>query len=202
MSGVPRVRTDRGAILLEIVLSLGLFLATSMTLFIVVSGAVESLRRSRSELLAADHARNALAMIEAGIARPETLNGPVMPWSGSGDDLGLDADGGMGFGGPMEAGFPGSADGFEAADSGMGGEPIGGGLMGGAPGGDDLGWALEIETEPAEVAGLTLVVVRAYETDAAGGEAENGASYTLRQIMSLSGGSDDSFGDTETGGAP
>jgi hypothetical protein len=185
----------RGAILLEIVLSLGLFLATSMTLFIVVSGAVGSLRRSRAELIASDHARNALAMIEAGIARPETLNGPVAPWSG-GDEFGEEfGDAGFAVGMDDAPFMPSGPAGAEPFDAGFSGG-IGDGPAGGLLGVGDTGWSLEIETEPAEVRGLTLVIVRAYETDEAGGEAEGGASFTLRQIVALEGGgSDDPFGD-------
>ncbi len=176
-----------GAILLEIVLALGLFVATAMTLLTVVSGSIDGLRRSRAQLAGADHARNALAMIEAGLARPETLNGPVQAWSGS-DEAGLD-----GFG----AGDSGFGTGF-AGVGGIGGLPESAGAGGVGGGfemdagwmsafGVDTGWALEIETEPAEAPGLTLVIVRAYETDPAGGEREGGASVTLRQILTLSG---------------
>ncbi|MBZ0172679.1 MAG: hypothetical protein K8E66_09895 [Phycisphaerales bacterium] len=71
-----------GAILLEVLLALALFVVTSLTLLSVISQSIEGLRRSQDRLLAADHARNAMARIEAGIARPETLNGPVTPWNG------------------------------------------------------------------------------------------------------------------------
>jgi len=69
----------RGLILLEVLLSLALFVMTSLALLSIVSDAVDGLRRSRDRLLAADHARGAISMIEAGLARPETLNGPVVP---------------------------------------------------------------------------------------------------------------------------
>ena len=203
----------RGAVLLEIVLALGLFVAVSMTLLGVVSSAIESLSRSRDTLLAADHARNALAMIEAGIARPETLNGPVAPWDGGEDDesLGMDAGGfGGDFGSGDGAGFD---DGFEG---GVGAQAAGFDDEGAASTvfGEPTGWALEITTEPASVRGLTIVSVRAYRADEAGDAVEGGASVTLRQIMPLStadsGGDSlcedafggDGFDDLSTGGQP
>ena len=175
--------TPRGAVLLEIVLALGLFVATSLTLLGVVSSAIDSLSRSRDRAIGGEHARNALAMIEAGLARPETLSGPVAPWSGGDDDgSGIAASGdGLPFGGPAEsrpseAFNPGTEADFSEQ---MLGVPPG------APG--DTGWALEIETEPARVPGLTLVIVRAYRVDSAGDELPGGASVTLRQIIALDG---------------
>ncbi len=173
-----RARARRGAVLLEIVLALGLFVATAMTLLGVVSGAIDSLTRSRDQLIGADHARNALAMIEAGIARPESLNGPVPAWSGGGDA----AEDWMGnedpeapagaFGGAMDAGSA-----FDES------QPASGDLV-------TTGWALEIETEPARVPGLTLVTVRAHRVDNAGDEVMGGASVTLRQIVAFDAGSE------------
>lgn len=179
----PRIRqpvtppgaTRPGAILLEIVLALALFVAVAITLLSVVSGSIDSLNRSRDRLTAADHARNAMAMIEAGIARPETLIGQVQPWTGSEESL---------------AGF----------DDGLG--PNAGALemdaMASPSAGtfaEDTRWALEIETEPAEVRGLTLVTVRAFRSDTDGFESESGSSFTLRQIMVLSGeAGEDEFG--------
>lgn len=163
----PTPRSARGAILLEIVLAIGLFVATGMVLLSVVGGAIDSLNRSRDRQIAADHARNALAMIEAGIARPETLNGPVAAWSGADNAEGGASDAGvaidMSGSGPDEAGSAGS------------------GIDGGT------GWSLEIETERTATGGLTLVIVRAFRTDDSGGGLDGGASYTLRQIMLLEG---------------
>lgn len=171
----PTPRSARGAILLEIVLAIGLFVATGMVLLSVVGGAIDSLNRSRDRQIAADHARNALAMIEAGIARPETLNGPVAAWSGADNAEGGEFDPGgapdMGGLGPDETGSPGG--GFQA------GPMPGGGID------EGTGWSLEIETERTATGGLTLVIVRAFRTDDSGGGLDGGASYTLRQIMLL-----------------
>ena len=180
----PPSRT--GAILLEIVLALGLFMATAITLLAVVGGAIDSLNQSRDRLTAADHARNAMAMIEAGIARPETLAGPVAPWSGN-----AQAE-------PM----PGFSDDAQPDDFSSPPQspqnPVG-------PEGD-TGWALEIESEPAEVRGLTLVIVRAHRVDENGTEIEDGSSFTLRQILRLSGaqpGEDENLGfDIGSGATP
>lgn len=172
--------------LLEIVLALGLFVATAMTLLGVVSGAIDSLNRSRDRLIGADHARNALAMIEAGIARPETLNGPVAPWSAGevAGQLSTGLDAGSGF----DPGF-GPGDAIPAAGNRFtGNDPPGAGRP--DTGFTDLdaeptGWALQIETEPARIPGLTLVVVRAHRVDDAGDELPGGAAVTLRQIIAL-----------------
>lgn len=178
----PISHPRRGAILLEIVLALALFVATAITLLSVVAGSIDSLNRSRDRLAAADHARNAMAMIEAGIARPETLIGPVAPWSGGeGEPSSLDDE----FDGTQAGAAP-----IATAPS----EPFGA----------ETGWALEIETEPAETRGLTLVSVRAFRTDESGSEEEGGASFTLRQIMVLSDGAsgDPDFGSGfDTGGS-
>jgi len=171
-----------GAILLEIVLALALFVAVAITLLSVVSGSIDSLNRSRDRLTAADHARNAMSMIESGIARPETLIGPVPPWTGSEEPL-------AGFDDGLGANIEPELDAGSTAPSSMGAF------------GEDTGWALEIETEPAEVRGLTLVTVRAFRSDTDGFESESGSSFTLRQILVLSGepGEDDFDG---IGGGP
>ena len=165
----------RGSILLEVVLAFGLFVATAMTLLGVIGGAIDSLSRSRDRVVGADHARNALAMIEAGIARPETLSGPVLPWAGPEDgQLGAAVGGDEPF--AMD-------DMFSAADGGDAFADQGQSPLGDAE--NETGWALEIETEPAEIRGLTLVTVRAFRTDGAGVEVEGGGSVTLRQILPL-----------------
>ena len=156
-----------GAILLEIVLAMGLFMATAITLLAVVGGAIDSLNQSHDRLTAADHARSAMAMIEAGIARPETLIGPVAPWSGNAQDDSMPS-----FSDDSQP------DDFPAAPQSPQ-NPLGSA--------DDTGWALEIESEPAEVSGLTLVIVRAHRVDDDGTEIEDGSSFTLRQILKLSG---------------
>lgn len=84
----------RGVILLEILLALALFVMVSLMLLSVINQTLDGLGRSRDRLIAADRAESALAMIESGLARPETLNGPVTPWQPEADDsmTGIDPD--------------------------------------------------------------------------------------------------------------
>lgn len=142
----------RGAILLEILLSLALFVMTASMLLSVIGQVVDGLGRSRDRLTAADRAESALALIETGLARPETLNGPVEPWQPEQDDsmTGIDPD---------------------DAPSSFDAEPR---------------WALQIETEPSEYEGLTLVSVRAYRIDETESEIEGSPSVTLRRLVRLS----------------
>lgn len=69
----------RGAILLECVVAVAIFVAAGLMVLGSVSRASESLERSREAEKAADLARSAMAKIESGLARPETLIGPVKP---------------------------------------------------------------------------------------------------------------------------
>ncbi len=154
----------RGAILLEILLSLALFVMTASMLLSVIGQVVDGLGRSRDRLDAADLAESALAMIETGLARPETLNGPVEPWRPEQDDsmTGIDPDD-----------APASLD-------------------------TQPSWALQIETEPSEHEGLTLVSVRAYRIDETESEIEGSPSVTLSRLVRLSA----SPLDAATGGLP
>ncbi len=70
----------RGAILMETMLALSVFVAAGASIFTLVEGSLTSLERTRLAELAADHARSAMAKIEAGIATPQTLNGPMRGW--------------------------------------------------------------------------------------------------------------------------
>ncbi|MGE3107345.1 MAG: hypothetical protein AB7G11_12795 [Phycisphaerales bacterium] len=72
---------ERGALLLEVMLSLALFVAAGGTVLAVVSQGVGSIRAARERLHALDLARSAMAEIEAGIATVETLNGPAPEWT-------------------------------------------------------------------------------------------------------------------------
>ncbi|USN98211.1 MAG: hypothetical protein H6810_08465 [Phycisphaeraceae bacterium] len=150
------MRRRPGLILLEVLLALALFVMTSLTLLSVISQSIEGLRRSRDRLLAADHARNAMAQIEAGLARPETLNGPVPPWNEHEEEA-------------ADSSFVG-IDPDDAPTPTFAVEPE---------------WSLEIETEPTEYRGLTLVSVRAFRIDDSGFEFEGSPSYTLKQFVRL-----------------
>ncbi|HYE60483.1 MAG TPA: hypothetical protein VD997_00680 [Phycisphaerales bacterium] len=75
-----RRRWGRGAILLECVLALALFVAAGLTIMGMMDRAASSVADTRDYEIAVDVARSAMAQIEAGIASPETLNGPVPQW--------------------------------------------------------------------------------------------------------------------------
>jgi hypothetical protein len=65
--------------LLECVVAIAIFVAAGLMVLGSVSRSSESLERSRDAERAADLARSAMAKIESGLARPETLIGPVKP---------------------------------------------------------------------------------------------------------------------------
>jgi Tfp pilus assembly protein PilV len=131
----------RGAILLEVLLALALLIAAGLTILGLVSQASASVERARDRALAIDLARSAMAEIEAGIANPETMSGPV-------ED--------------------------QASDDATSGAP--------GPG----AWGLEVETEPSQFAGLSIVRVRAIRYASAGSDVED-TSATLRQLVKLGG---------------
>jgi hypothetical protein len=68
------------------VLALALFVSCGMAVLAMVDHAVDSVAMTRDAERAADIARSAMARIEAGLATPQTLNGPLA--SGSGDEGG------------------------------------------------------------------------------------------------------------------
>ena len=80
LNGQARERRH-GAALLECILALALFVACGMAVLAMVDRAVSSVASPRDAEQAADIARSAMAKIEAGIATPETLNGPVTAWT-------------------------------------------------------------------------------------------------------------------------
>jgi len=155
-----RASQPRGAILLEVLLALALFVTTSLTLLSIIAQSIDGLTRSRDRLLAADHARSAMAKIEAGIERPEALNGPVQPWN-TAEQTALDP----------------SFTGFDPDDAPVSLVPQDAGP----------GWSLEIETERTEYTGLTLVRVRAFRVDSDGFEYDRSPSFTLSQFVRLGG---------------
>jgi type II secretory pathway pseudopilin PulG len=93
----PQART--GAVLLEVVVAVAILLMASITILGAVNQGVRSMERSRLAARAADLARSAMAEIEAGIATPESLSGPVQeqpppPGSGDQEGTGVNAPGG------------------------------------------------------------------------------------------------------------
>jgi Tfp pilus assembly protein PilV len=76
----PSTADRRGALLLEVVLALALFVTAGIAILSMVGQSVGSLKAAREKLHAADLARSAMAKIEAGIESAEVLNGPVPAW--------------------------------------------------------------------------------------------------------------------------
>jgi hypothetical protein len=135
----------RGAILLEVLLSLALLVAAGLTILGLASQAAASVEAARDRAMAIDLARSALAEIEAGVSSPETMSGPVESRVGQGE------------------------------------------------------WGIEVETEPSQFTGLSLVKVRAIRYAGAGSEAET-SSVTLQQLVRL--GDDESGSPSAPAGVP
>ena len=75
-----RVPTGRGAILLECVLALAVFVGGGLAILTLMDRAAESVRAIRDVQTAADIAASAMAQIEAGILSPEAMQGEVHKW--------------------------------------------------------------------------------------------------------------------------
>jgi len=131
----------RAALLLEVLVSLAILVTLSMAISAVVRDTSERLALSADQVVAEDMARSALAQIEAGIATPESLNGPVPAWDPAGAALELGDEIGPRSSGEIELG---------------------------SGSGEPSGWVLEIDTQPSPYDGLTLVSVRAEREEAAG----------------------------------
>ncbi|CAG0950840.1 hypothetical protein PHYC_00192 [Phycisphaerales bacterium] len=69
----------RGAILLECLLALAIFVAAGLAILAYVDRASGSMTLTRDTLRAADLARTAMSRIEAGVASADTMSGPVRP---------------------------------------------------------------------------------------------------------------------------
>ncbi len=131
-------RRARAVLLLEVLVSLAILVTMSMAIGAVVRDTSGRLIRSGFRVEGEDQARSALAQIEAGIATPESLSGPVPAWDREGALIELGDEIG-----------PRSSD-----EIGLG------------QGSDEpSGWSLEIETQPSPFDGLTLVSVRAVRDD-------------------------------------
>jgi len=121
----------RGAILLEVTLALAIFVVAGAAILSLVGQATTAFQAARDKELLADLARSALSQIEAGIARPETLNGPVPAWPAS------------------------VSDGESALDG------AGGGGVSASSGSRQSEWELRISTAPTETTGIVMVSVQA-----------------------------------------
>jgi hypothetical protein len=73
-------RSTRGAVLLECLLALALFVACGLAVMAMMDRAASSVATTRDSEIAVDVARTAMAKLEAGLATAETLNGPVPAW--------------------------------------------------------------------------------------------------------------------------
>lgn len=93
--GVPRERVpgaerpgpqSRGAMLLECLVSLAVFVGAGLTILGLVDRSLASMERARDQAVAVDLARSAMSSIECGLASAETLNGPVTPSEDEADE--------------------------------------------------------------------------------------------------------------------
>jgi type II secretory pathway pseudopilin PulG len=164
---VTRSRAQRGALLLEVVAAVAIFVMAGAAILSLVGGSVDSLAAARDAVKAVDLARSAMARLEAGLDTPQSLPGPVSRWEDDADavlgDDRLAEQVGTGFSDALPRPSP---------------------------------WEIEVETEPAQFTGLTLVTVRALKRPAPDSE-QIEASYTLRQLVRLSGKGEDRAGDLE-----
>lgn len=76
---VARARR-RGALLLEAVLAVSIFVAFAIAILGMVGDSASALTRARDETRAADLARSTITKLEAGIGNVRTLAGPVARW--------------------------------------------------------------------------------------------------------------------------
>jgi len=76
----PETGRARGALLLEVMLALGIFVMAGGAILALVNRTLSGLERTRLVASAADLARSTMGRIEAGLGSPQTLDGPVKPW--------------------------------------------------------------------------------------------------------------------------
>lgn len=80
-----RSRHGRGALLLEALIALAVFVGAGLAVMAVLDQSTEAMIRARDLRQACDLASSALARMEAGIDTAETLDGPVPDWEGLSD---------------------------------------------------------------------------------------------------------------------
>lgn len=73
-------RRPRGALLMEMMLALAVFVGAALAILSAMGQSAASLAAARERQRAMDLARSAMSRIEAGIETAETLNGPVPEW--------------------------------------------------------------------------------------------------------------------------
>jgi hypothetical protein len=76
-----RGRTRPALLLMEALLALAIFIMVGLAILSMVHGAATTVIRSRDAARAADLARSAMSMLEAGLATSRTLDGPVRSWA-------------------------------------------------------------------------------------------------------------------------
>ena len=70
----------RGALLLELLISLVILVGAGLAVLAMLAQGVRSAREAGEQLRAIDYALSALAKIEAGIETPESLDGEIPVW--------------------------------------------------------------------------------------------------------------------------
>ncbi len=93
---VSRRGSRRAALLLEAMLALTLFVGTALMILAILGRSLDALDEARQRQTACDLARSAMSRIEAGIASPESLNGPAQlfdePLNAPGDDRPVESE--------------------------------------------------------------------------------------------------------------
>ncbi len=90
MSAHPKTWRS-GALLLEMLVALGLFVMTALAVGMSMSRGMDAIVRDREQARACDLARSAMAKIEAHLASPESLDGAVEEAEGA-DRIAFDED--------------------------------------------------------------------------------------------------------------
>jgi len=169
MTVARRAARRLGVMLLEVVVALAIFVVAALAVLSAVQRATAAAVLARDQSYAMDLAQSAIAKIEAGIARAETLNGPVPAWDEREASEAAAVDTGEGF-------SPSAQFNDKPA-------PV-------------SGWELEIRTRATSYDGLTAVTVVARRLRGSATSAVS-ASYSLTQFVRLGArGSEVARGDT------
>lgn len=156
-----------GIVLLELMVAIALFVGAGLAITNALSMGIDSAIRSERTVAASDIARSAMAKVQAGIATPQTLSGPLVDW---------DEDENVWEG-----------DRLVNADD----LPPGGRTTGPVR---TSGWVLSVNTEPSSFDGLSEVVIEVRREDA--GE-DDPPSASLRRLVRLRDAPEDTAGDID-----
>ncbi len=177
----PRTH-QRGAILLEVILALSIFVTSGLAILTLVTQSTSRLTAIRDNETAADLARSAMAQIEAGLATPESLIGPVPDW--------LETESGQAMvESELMRGAAGGGSG--GLDMNVGTSEVPAGAPASGLQGEVGDWVLEVESNPSQFEGLTTVTVTAVRGDGADAGV---VRYSLTQLVRLSADEADSVG--------